>query len=152
MKSKRQAKILEIIEDQNIETQEELTALLLQAGFKVTQATVSRDIKELQIIKIADDKGGYKYASAFTDKTGVKARYTRIIIETVISADYANNLVVVKTFSGMAQAAGAAIDAMELEETLGSIAGDDTLIAVTRNEDSARHIAEKIIAMIRLKY
>ena len=149
MKSKRQAKILEIIEDQNIETQEELTALLLQAGFKVTQATVSRDIKELQIIKIADDKGGYKYASAFTDKTGVKARYTRIIIETVISADYANNLVVVKTFSGMAQAAGAAIDAMELEETLGSIAGDDTIMCAVRTVEDTAALMQRLRGLQR---
>ncbi|MCI8331211.1 MAG: arginine repressor [Clostridiales bacterium] len=148
MKNERQAKILSLIKEKNIETQEELTSLLLQAGYKVTQATVSRDIKELKIIKIAGEKGGYKYASASTDRSGVRAKYKKIIEETVLSASYAENLVVIKTFSGMAQAAGAAIDAIAFSEVLGCIAGDDTLIAVANGEQAACAMTAKINDML----
>ena len=148
MKNERQAKILSLIKEKNIETQEELTSLLLKAGYKVTQATVSRDIKELKIIKITGEKGGYKYASASTDRLGVRAKYKKIIEETVINASYAKNLVVIKTFAGMAQAAGAAIDAIAFPEILGCIAGDDTLIAVANGEEAADQMTAKINDML----
>ena len=152
MKTKRHAKILEIIHQKSVETQEDLLLLLREDGYNVTQATVSRDIKELRLIKALGPDGRYRYSTVRLENENISSKFHSLFADTVLHIDYAGNLVVVKCLSGMAQAAGAAIDAMELEETLGSIAGDDTRIAVTRNEDSARHIAEKIIAMIRLKY
>ena len=144
MKTNRQKHILNIIKKTDIKTQDQLTSMLISDGYKVTQATVSRDIKELHIIKIPSVSGGYKYASAETDNAKVQARYSNIIKETVISVECANNLMVVKTFSGMAQAAAAAIDAMGFSGTLGSIAGDDTIIAVATDEEAAKNIKDKL--------
>ena len=149
MKLNRQSKILEIIKNNVIETQDELTARLISEGYSVTQATVSRDIKELRIIKVSDETGRYKYASPSTDGLGVRARYLNIIEQTVTHTDHANNLLVVKTFGGMAQAAGAAIDSMSVEGVLGCIAGDDTILVVTRDEATAAEISEKIREIIK---
>lgn len=151
MKSDRQGKILEIIRQNTVETQEDLTARLIDAGFRVTQATVSRDIKELRIIKVSDENGRYKYATAATDALKVRAKYRSIIEQTVTHADSANNLLVIKTFAGMAQAAAAAIDAIEFAGALGSIAGDDTILVVARDADAARLICAKIAEIIRNK-
>ncbi len=149
MKINRQSKILEIIKNNVIETQDELTARLLSEGYHVTQATVSRDIKELRIIKISDENGRYKYASPTTDGLGVRARYLNIIEQTVTHTEHANNLLVVKTFAGMAQAAGAAIDSMSFEGVLGCIAGDDTILVVTTDEMTADSISKKIRDIIK---
>jgi len=149
MKINRQSKILEIIKNNVIETQDELTARLLSEGYQVTQATVSRDIKELRIIKISDENGRYKYASPTTDGLGVRARYLNIIEQTVTHTEHANNLLVVKTFAGMAQAAGAAIDSMSFEGVLGCIAGDDTILVVTTDEMTADSISKKIRDIIK---
>lgn len=149
MKINRQSKILEIIKNNVIETQDELTARLLAEGYHVTQATVSRDIKELRIIKVSDENGRYKYASPSTDGIGVRARYLNIIEQTVTHTEYANNLLVVKTFAGMAQAAGAAIDSMSFEGVLGCIAGDDTILIVTTDEKTAGLVSDKIRNIIK---
>ena len=140
---------LEIIKNNVIETQDELTARLLAEGYQVTQATVSRDIKELRIIKVSDENGRYKYASPSTDGIGVRARYLNIIEQTVTHTEYANNLLVVKTFAGMAQAAGAAIDSMSFEGVLGCIAGDDTILIVTTDEKTAGLVSDKIRNIIK---
>ena len=148
MKTIRQKRILELIAATPVETQEELTALLISEGFRVTQATVSRDIKELRIVKVTDSEGRDRYAASPADAPVEKAKYNDLIVRTVISAKSARNLAVVKTYSGMAQAAGAAIDAIGFEGVLGCIGGDDTLLLVTETDDEAALIAQLLGEMI----
>lgn len=143
MKNKRQEKIIEIISSKDIDTQEALLDELRKDGFDVTQATVSRDIRELQLIKVACEKG-YKYAAMDGEDTKQSAKYTSIMQETVISVANANNMIVVKTYSGMAQAAAAAIDALLGNALLGCIAGDDTIFAVAHSGSDALAIVKQI--------
>ncbi len=145
MKKKRQNAILAIISKKDIETQDELTEELHKLGYAVTQSTVSRDIKELKIVKIAADKGRYHYSIKAADGEG-KAKYHNILMETVISVNSAQNLLVVKTYSGMANAAAAAIDSICREEIIGSIAGDDTIIAVLHTAEEAEKTCAKILS------
>lgn len=149
MKYNRHAKILEIIDNNVIETQEELADKLKEQGFDVTQATVSRDIKDLRLIKVLSSEGRYKYATFSQTENQVSNRLTTILTEAYVSSDYANNIVVVKTLSGMAQAAGSAIDSLKWQEILGTIAGDDTLIMVCRAEKIAEEIVNKFNKMIK---
>ena len=127
MKTRRQAKILELIQRNDVETQEELSAYLVREGFQVTQATVSRDIRELKLTKIAMDNGKQKYAVITDADSGMMEKYARVLREGFISMDLAKNIVVIKTVSGMAGAVCAAIDAMKFQEMVGSIAGDDSV-------------------------
>lgn len=143
MKNKRQEKIIEIISTKDIETQETLLDELRKDGFDVTQATVSRDIRELQLIKVACDKG-YKYAAMDGDDNKQSAKYTSIMRETVVSVANANNIIVIKTYSGMAQAAAAAIDALLGDALLGCIAGDDTIFAVSHSGSDALAIVKQL--------
>ncbi len=134
----RQSKILDFIKTHEVKTQEELSALLISAGFDVTQATVSRDIRELRLIKTMSITGAYQYALAPEgEQEGMAYKLSNIFSQSVSSVDYAGNLVVLKTMPGMAQAAGAAVDALHHEEIVGSIAGDDTLLIVLRDEKEA---------------
>ncbi|PYG86828.1 ArgR family transcriptional regulator [Ruminiclostridium sufflavum DSM 19573] len=149
MKYNRHAKILEIIDNNAIETQEELAEKLKEQGVDVTQATVSRDIKDLRLIKVLSSDGRYKYATLSHTENQISSRLTTILTEAYVSSDYANNIVVVKTLSGMAQAAASAIDSLKWEEILGSIAGDDTLIIVCRAEKIAEEIVNKFNKMIK---
>ncbi len=145
MKSQRHAKIIELINKNDIETQEELTAILKQNGFDTTQATVSRDIKELRLVKIADDKGKYKYAlKTATDELKLSAKFTRILEETVIRIDVSTSFVVIKTYPAMAQAAASAIDNMNWEEIVGTIAGDDTIFVALKTIEDAEVFCEKV--------
>lgn len=144
MKKERQSTILSIIAQKDIETQEELTDELTRLGFAVTQSTVSRDIKELKIVKIAVDGDRYKYAAKSLESNENRAKYRTILSETVTSVHYAGNLLVVKTYAGMANAACAAIDAICKNEILGSIAGDDTIIAVLHTEQEAAEMQRRI--------
>ena len=144
MKTKRQTKILELIQKHDIETQEELSAYLTREGFQVTQATVSRDIRELKLTKIAMDNGRQRYAVLFDSDTGMAEKLVRVLREGFVSMDYAGNILVIKTVSGMASAVGAAVDAMKLSEIIGSIAGDDTLMCVIRTEEDAVNIMNKL--------
>jgi transcriptional regulator of arginine metabolism len=144
MKTGRQTKILEIIKNNDVETQEELTAYLQQEGFAVTQATVSRDIRELKLTKIAMDNGRQKYAVISEGESDLMDKYVRVLREGFLNVDMAGNLVVVKTVSGMGSAVGAAVDAMKMDKVVGSIAGDDTLLLVIRTEDDARNIVEHL--------
>ena len=146
MKTERQNKIIEIINDNVVETQEELTARLIKAGYRVTQATVSRDMKDLHIIK--DAYGRYKYSADSADSGRARAQYQNMIEQTVIRAQCANNQVVLRTYAGMAQAVGAAIDSVSFDGTLGCIAGDDTILVIARDNDTARVICEKINEII----
>ncbi len=141
MKSIRQAKILEIIKEYHIDTQEELQAKLNECGFKVTQATVSRDIRELGIIKSEGEDRVYKYrAGKEKEKSEINGKFSSILRQAASSVAFANNLIVVKTYTGMGSAAGAAIDAMELEGVIGTLAGDDTLLIIAHDTESAERI------------
>ena len=151
MKIQRHAKILEIIHNHNIETQEELTEKLKDAGFKTTQATISRDIKELRLIKVAGENGNYKYSiNLYDDDVKTTAKYRNILSETITKADIAGNIVVLNTYSGMAQAAAAAIDAMDFNEIVGTLAGDDTIFLAFRSEHIAMSFSEKIKNMLAI--
>ena len=144
MKTRRQAKILELIQRNDVETQEELSAYLVREGFQVTQATVSRDIRELKLTKIAMDNGKQKYAVITDADSGMMEKYARVLREGFISMDLAKNIVVIKTVSGMAGAVCAAIDAMKFQEMVGSIAGDDTIICIIRDDEEAIKIMQKL--------
>ncbi len=148
MRMKRQNAILRLIVEKNIETQQELTDELCQMGFDVTQATVSRDIKELRIVKRLNEEGRYVYAhSGISSDADLADRFTVIFEKSVVSVEYAVNNIVVKTLSGMAQAAAAALDAMDFPEVVGTIAGDDTIIMVVRSEESARKLVYRLRSM-----
>lgn len=148
MKYNRHSKILEIIEKNNIETQEELAEKLKESGMDITQATVSRDIKELKLIKVMGNEGHYKYASIVQTDVPVTNKLLTIFKESLISCDYANNIIVIKTLPGMAQAAASAIDNLKWTDIVGSIAGDDTIMIVCRAEKIAEEMVDKINKMI----
>ena len=148
MKRTRQEKILEIIGGSAVENQEELSRRLLEAGYGATQATVSRDIKELKLIKLPDAGGRYRYSAGASDPK-IAAKHLKILGETVIRAAVAGNLVVVSTYSGMASAAAAAIDAAGFGEIVGSIAGDDTIFIALADGGAAAGLAEKIRNILR---
>lgn len=138
MKSQRQTKILEIIASKDIETQEQLLMELRQAGFNSTQATISRDIKELRILKDLTAMGTYRYSIGTKETSSAfSSRLNTIFKESVISYDYAQNIVVVKTLPTLAPAAGRAIDAMNMSVVVGTLAGDDTLLIIMRDVQSA---------------
>ena len=138
VKSQRQAKILEIISNKNVETQEQLLAELQEAGFRGTQATISRDIKELRIVKELTSFGTYRYATSSNELNGTfSARLNTIFKECVVSFDYAQNLIVIRTLPGLANAAASAIDAMNMSTVVGSLAGDDTVMIVMRDMNAA---------------
>jgi len=149
VKSQRQAKILEIIANKNVETQEQLLAALQAEGFRGTQATISRDIKELRIVTELTSLGTYRYTVSNSDiGNSFSARLNTIFRECVISFDYAQNIIVVRTLPGLASAAGSAIDAMNLSTIVGSIAGDDTVIIIMRDTNSAATLCGEIKALL----
>ena len=149
MKSQRQAKILEIIANKNVETQEQLLAALQAEGFHGTQATISRDIKELRIVKELTSLGTYRYTVSNSDiGNSFSARLNTIFRECVISFDYAQNIIVVRTMPGLASAAGSAIDAMNLSTIVGSLAGDDTVMIVMRDTNAAATLCGEIKALL----
>ena len=148
MKEKRHNKILEIIETNNIETQEELIAKLKLAGFDVTQATVSRDIRELKLLKQMSDMGTYKYVVSKSSSTENQHVYSRAIANSIKNVDSSMNDIVIRTYSGMAQAVAAGVDALHESDILGCVAGDDCIIIVTRDEESAVAIAHRIRKLI----
>ena len=138
MKNNRQSMILEIISQENIETQEQLLAALQDAGFRCTQATISRDIKDLRIVKELTSLGSYRYATSANELSGTfSARLNTIFRECVVSFDYAQNIIVVRTLPGLASAAASAIDAMNMSAVVGSLAGDDTVMIVMRDTNTA---------------
>ncbi|MEN6316440.1 MAG: arginine repressor [Clostridiaceae bacterium] len=147
MKYSRHAKILELIENYQIETQEELAEKLKEHGMDVTQATVSRDIKELRLIKVMVDDEHYKYASISHSESTITNRLLTIFTESFVSCDYANNIVVVKTLPGMAQASASAVDTLKWTEIVGTIAGDDTIMIVCRAEKIAEELVNKLSKM-----
>lgn len=148
MKKTRHAKILEIIQKNSVETQEELAGKLREAGFAVTQATVSRDIRELKLSKVAAAGGGQKYAVLTREDARMDDKYIRVLRDAFADAQTAQNLLVIKTVSGMAMAVAAALDAMEFPEIVGSIAGDDTIFVAAGTAEEARELMEKIHSLI----
>lgn len=149
MKSARHTAIAEIIESRNIETQEELAEALRERGILVTQATVSRDIKELHLIKVLSETGGYKYATLDKAEKGMNERFIRMFAESVLSVVCANNLVVIKTLAGSAHVAGEAVDSLKWPEILGSIAGDNTILVICRTNEEAPQIVERFRSMMK---
>ena len=141
---KRQAKIIELVKNNDIETQEELTLMLHKAGFVITQATVSRDIRELKLTKIPCGEGRQKYSIHISEEEQIYLRLKRVFREGVISIDYAGNMVVVKTIEGLAMAVGASVDAMGFTEVVGSIAGDDVLICIVKSQEIAENLMNKL--------
>lgn len=134
LKIARHAKILELIEKYDIETQDELAQKLCEEGFMVTQATVSRDIREMKLTKIATERGKQKYSVITGNDTEITERLTRVFKEAVVKMDYAQNMIVIKTLEGMGMAVAVALDNMQNPEILGTIAGDDTVFCVVRTD------------------
>lgn len=148
MKTKRHSRILDIITEFPIETQDELLSRLKEEGFKATQATISRDIKDLRLVKTLGGDGKYRYVSASKDSTDIRSNFSALFSTSVNSIDYAQNFVVIKTLSGMAQAVCAALDAIGYQEVLGTIAGDDTIFIVCRCAELAVNLTDELKKLI----
>ncbi len=148
MKKLRQQKIIEIIETCQVETQEDLVERLKKEGFNVTQATVSRDIRELKLSKVSVGEDRQKYVVLKQDDRFLEDRYSRALRDGFSSMDMAQNILVIKTVSGMAMAAAAAIDALKFPEVVGCIAGDDTIMVAVRTVEETKKLMDKIHAMI----
>jgi transcriptional regulator of arginine metabolism len=144
MKTKRQTKMLELIKKHDIETQEELSDYLQKEGYQVTQATVSRDIRELKLTKVAMSNGRQKYAALTEANEDLSEKYTRVFRDAFVSMDMAQNILVIKTVSGMAMAVAAAIDAMHLHEIVGCIAGDDTVMCALHSGADVEMLLNRI--------
>lgn len=142
MRYSRQNMVLELIKEHEIETQEKLCQLLRESGFDVTQATVSRDIKELNLIKTMSSSGKYKYVQQ-KDEGPISNRFVKIFKETILSVDSAGNILVVKTLSGCANAAAEAIDSLDLDHIVGSVAGDNTVLAVVDDEKNIPKLLDR---------
>ena len=150
MKNDRQSKILEIIEREPIDTQEQLQQRLQEQGITCTQATISRDIKQLHLIKEPMGQGKYRYAvSVQRNRLNVADKLRTIFRESIVSVDYAQNIVVIKTMAGLANASAAALDSMSITYMVGSLAGDDTAMLVMRDTDSARSFCDEIHEMLK---
>lgn len=144
MKLERHTKIIELIHEYEIETQEELAARLKDAGYKVTQATVSRDIRELNLTKVAGANGRSRYEVLQSAKQNLSEKYSRVLRDAFVSMDMAQNILVIKTVSGMAMAVAAAVDAMQWHEVVGCIAGDDTIMCAIRTVGDTKIVMDKI--------
>ncbi len=145
MKQKRQQKILEIISNNDVDTQGRLMELLKNSGYSATQATLSRDIRELRLVKVMTDTGIYKYDVPTQEKvTEMSTKFRSIFSEAVVGVDYAFHIVVLKCHTGMANAACAALDNMKIRDVVGSIAGDDTIFVLLRNEQQALKLVSEI--------
>jgi transcriptional regulator of arginine metabolism len=151
MKQGRQSIILEIISKYDVETQEELSAILKERGFEVTQATISRDIKELKLIKVQAGNGAYKYAASGKEQHGKLDVFKRVFKETVVSVQQAASLVIVKTITGSANAAAEAIDELSMPEVAGTLAGDNTIFIAVKEEGEQKRIIEELTKLIGSK-
>lgn len=150
MKNARQAEILSIIQNTDVETQEQLLLHLKERGFNTTQATISRDIKELRLVKELTGTGGYRYAAnGHRNNTGAEARLRNIFKEGFTSVDVAQNIIVLKTMPGLASAVCSALDGMEIAGMVGTIAGDDTGLLIMRDNASAQHFSSEIHNLLR---
>lgn len=148
MKISRQSKIIELINKYDIETQEDLADRLMKDGYNVTQATVSRDIRELKLTKVAVDGGKQKYIVLQKTETGMSEKYTRVLRDGFVSMDMAQNILVIKTAPGMAMAVAAALDALQFSSIVGCIAGDDTIMCAIRTTEDTISVMEKLSKII----
>lgn len=148
MKSRRHAKILDIISEYPIETQDELLTRLKDEGYKATQATISRDIKDLRLVKTLGSDGKYRYVSAAKNSTDIRSNFSSLFASSVNSIDFAQNIVVIKTLSGMAQAVCAALDSNDYKAVVGTIAGDDTIFIACRSSQFAVSLTEELKKLI----
>ena len=149
MKAQRHARILELVSKHEIETQEDMMSRLQAEGFKVTQAPVSRDLKELKLTKIPTARGTYRYSANNVRYHAGSVKLNNAMVDSIVQVDYSMNNVVIKTYPGLAQAVASAIDAMNMHSILGCVAGDDTIIIVSRNEESSAQISEKIRELMK---
>ena len=149
MKTVRQVAILDIIEKQEIETQEELASALNARGIRVTHATVSRDIKELRLLKVLTPSGKYKYATGDQADNNLTDRFIRMLAESLLSVSAANNLIVVKTLSGSANVAAEALDSMHWPEVLGTLAGDNTVLLIIRSNEETLTVTSRIRELMK---
>ena len=148
MKSRRHAKILDIITEYPIETQDELLTRLKDEGYKAPQATISRDIKDLRLVKTLGSDGKYRYVSASKNSTDIRSNFSSLFASSVNSIDFAQNIVVIKTLSGMAQAVCAALDSNDYKAVVGTIAGDDTIFIACRSSQLAVNLTEELKKLI----
>jgi transcriptional regulator of arginine metabolism len=148
MKGQRHLKIREILNNQDVETQDDLVFALRNAGFQVTQATVSRDIKDLHLIKVPLDNGSYKYSLPAEQRFNPLQRLKRTLMDHFTSIDYAENLVVLKCMPGTANAIGMLMDNLEWDEVMGTICGDDTILIICRTKEHSHLVVNQILAMI----
>ena len=149
MKAKRQALIREIVEAQSIQTQEELAEALRRRGMEVTQATVSRDIREMHLLKALAEDGSYRYATMEKNDTGMNERLIRMLADSVVKINSANNLVVVNTLPGSAHVAAEAIDNLKWAEVLGTIAGDNTILMIVRSNEEVADVIKRFHGIIK---
>lgn len=148
MKVKRHAQIIELINKYEIDTQEELTKRLQDAGFKVTQATVSRDIRELKLTKVSGDNGKQKYVVLQNTESDLYGKYVQVLRTGFLSMDRAQNILVIKTVAGMAMAVAAALDELHISGIVGSIAGDDTIMCAVRDNEEIVRVMEQIKKLV----
>jgi len=149
MKSNRHDKIIELINKYEVETQDDLIDLLTKEGFSVTQATVSRDIRELKLTKVLTGRGRYRYIQSRRSNAEENARFNNALAESILKVDCAGNIIVLKTFPGLASAVATGIDSIHIVEILGCVAGDDTIMIVARNEESAIDVADKLKNLVK---
>lgn len=149
MKTERQTRILELVSKYEIETQEDMIERLRAEGYMVTQATVSRDLKELKLTKALTARGTYRYCTSGGRNHTGNVRINSAMADSILHVDYSGNNVVIKTYPGLAQAVASSIDAMNMHSILGCVAGDDTIIIVSRNEESSAQISEKIRELMK---
>lgn len=149
MKNSRHEAIRQLLREQVIQTQEDLVNALREHDFKVTQATVSRDIREMHLVKITGEDGLYRYAEPELGWTDLSDRLIRLLRDCVVSAEAAGQMIVVKTMSGSANTAAEALDSLEMPEIAGSIAGDNTIFLVARDHTSAQAAVERILNLIK---
>ncbi len=149
MKAARHAMILELIEQYDVETQDELAEHLRQHNFSVTQATVSRDIKELRLIKALSDTGTYKYATVDKAETGLQERFNRIFSQSVVSINSAGNLIVIKTITGTASAAAETVDSLKWKEIVGTIAGDNTIFIAVKDVKMVTELIKRFQSILK---
>ena len=149
MKAKRQALIREIVENQSIQTQEELADALREHGMVVTQATVSRDIKEMHLLKVLSEEGGYRYATMDKSEQGMNERLIRMLSDSVVDMSSANNLIVIHTLPGSAHVAGEAVESLRWPEVLGTIAGDNTILVIVRSNEDVDAVLRRFRGIVR---
>ncbi len=149
MKYSRHNKILELIQKNEVETQEELSQLLIKNGYNVTQATISRDIKELKLIKIQTASGKYKYAAETHAYQSITDRFIKVFKDTILSVNHSNNIIILKTLTGCANAACEAIDALNLDNILGTLAGDNTIFVVVDEKSNVNKLVSQFNELIQ---